>query len=83
MRAAPVRAAYVWGMSQSGLDEVLAAKFAVLMPQLDERQRRFLLGAEAIALGRGGIAIVVASLGISRPTVTRGVAEVKAYVDSP
>lgn len=83
MRAARVRAAYVWGMSQSGLDEVLAAKFAVLMPQLDERQRRFLLGAEAIALGRGGIAIVVASSGISRPTVTRGVAEVKAYVDSP
>ena len=78
-----MRAAYVWGMSQSGLDEVLAAKFAVLMPQLDERQRRFLLGAEAIALGRGGIAIVVASSGISRPTVTRGVAEVKAYVDSP
>ena len=34
----------------------LAAKFAVLFPHLDERQRRLLLGAEARALGRGGIA---------------------------
>lgn len=56
------------------------AKFAVLLPQLDERQRRLLLGAEAIALGRvGGIAAVAAASGSSRPTVTRGVAEVRAF----
>jgi transposase len=57
---------------------LLAAKFAVVLPQLDERQRRLLLGAEAHALGRGGIARVAAAAGVSRPTVTRGVAEVKA-----
>ena len=70
-------------MPQTGLDEVLVAKFAVLLPQLDERQRRLLLGAEAIALGRGGIAAVAAASGSSRPTVTRGVAEVKACADNP
>jgi transposase len=65
-------------MPPTGSEELLAAKFAALLPQLDERQRRLLLGAEAIALGRGGIGRVAAAAGVSRPTVTRGVAEVKA-----
>jgi hypothetical protein len=59
-------------------DEVLAAKFAVVLPQLDERQRRLVLGAEAQALGRGGIATVAVAAGVSRPTVARGLAEVRA-----
>ena len=54
----------------------MAAKFAVLLPQLDERQRRLVLGAEARQLGRGGIARVAAAAGVSRPTVARGIAEV-------
>ena len=65
-------------MTPTGPDEVLAVKLAVLLPQLDERQRRLLLGAEARALGRGGIARVASAAGVSRPTVTRGVAEVRA-----
>jgi transposase len=65
-------------MPQAGSDEVLVAKFAALLPQFDERQRRLLLGAEAIALGRGGVAAVAAAAGVSRPTVTRGVVEVRA-----
>lgn len=64
-------------MPQPGPDEVLAAKFAVVLPQLDERQRRLLLGAEAIAMGRGGITAVAAAAGVSRPTVSRGVAEAR------
>ena len=65
-------------MTPTGPDEVLAVKFAVLLPQLDERQRRLLLGAEARSLGHGGIARVASAAGVSRPTVTRGVAEVRA-----
>lgn len=53
------------------------ARLAVVLPQLDERQRRLLLGAEAIAWGRGGITAVAAAAGVSRPTVTRGVTEAK------
>jgi len=58
--------------------EELAAKFAVLLPNLNERQRRLLFGTEALAIGRGGIAAVAEAAGVSRPTVSRGLAEVRA-----
>ena len=44
--------------------EMLAAKFGVILPHLDERQRRLLLGAEARALGHGGIRLVAAAAGV-------------------
>jgi hypothetical protein len=65
-------------MPEASSDEGLAAKFAVVLPQLDERQRRLLLGAEARQLGRGGIGRVAAAAGVSAPTVARGVAEILA-----
>ena len=39
---------------------MLAAKFGAIFPHLDERQRRLLMGAEARALGHGGIRLVAA-----------------------
>ncbi|MEU4645730.1 ISAzo13 family transposase, partial [Micromonospora sp. NPDC023814] len=39
-------------------EQMLAAKFEAIFPHLDERQRRLLMGAEARALGRGGIRAV-------------------------
>jgi Rhodopirellula transposase DDE domain len=68
-------------MPASGSDERLAAKLAVLLPHLDERQRRLLLGAEARELGRGGIARVAAAAGVSRPTVSRGISEILTGAD--
>jgi len=56
-------------------DAALAQKFATLLPQLDERQRRLLLAAEARGLGRGGITRVARAAGVSRPTIARGLAE--------
>lgn len=56
-------------------DEALAAKLAALLPHLDERQRRLVLGAEARALGHGGITAVARATGISTVTVSRGLAE--------
>jgi hypothetical protein len=50
------------------------------LPHLDERQRRMLAGAEARALGRGGIALVARATGMSRSTVQKGAAEVDAGV---
>jgi hypothetical protein len=41
-----------------GTRETLAAKFEAIFPHLDERQRRLLMGAEARALGHGGIRVV-------------------------
>jgi transposase len=55
--------------------EVLAAKFAVIFPHLDERQRRLLLGAEARALGHGGIRLVARAAGVREATVSLGVDE--------
>ena len=59
-------------------EEVLAAKFAALLPHLDERQRRLLMGAEARALGHGGIKTVARAAGTSAVTVSRGVDELEA-----
>jgi hypothetical protein len=59
-------------------EETLTAKFAVLLPHLDERQRRLAMGAEARALGHGGIKAVARAAGTSAVTVSRGVAELEA-----
>src|SRR5580700_3545692 len=57
-----------------GFEESLAAKFTVLLPHLDERQRRLALGAEAQMLGHGGIRLVARAAGVREGTVARGVA---------
>src|SRR4029453_4515916 len=57
-------------------DEALTAMFAVLSAHLDERQRRLLAGAQARALGRGGIAAVARASGMSRSTVRIGTTEI-------
>src|SRR5512135_436848 len=56
--------------------EMLAAKFEVIFPHLDERQRRLLMGAEARALGHGGIRMVARAAGVREATVALGVTEV-------
>jgi len=55
--------------------QVLAAKFQAIFPHLDERQRRLLMGAEARALGHGGIRVVARAAGVREATVSLGVAE--------
>src|SRR5580658_1443981 len=58
-----------------GFEECLAAKFGVLLPHLDERQRRLALGAGARALGHGGIRLVARAAGVREATVSLGVDE--------
>jgi hypothetical protein len=55
--------------------EVLAVKFQAIFPHLDERQRRLLMGAEARALGHGGIRAVARAAGVREATVSLGVDE--------
>src|SRR6266571_6469139 len=57
---------------------VLAAKFAAVFPHLDERQRRLLMGAEARALGHGGIRLVARAAGVREATVSTGVTELES-----
>ena len=58
--------------------QVLAAKFAVIFPHLDERQRRLLMAAEARTLGHGGIRLVARAAGVREATVSLGVDELEA-----
>jgi hypothetical protein len=58
--------------------QILAAKFQVIFPHLDERQRRLLMGAEARALGHGGIRLVARAAGVREATVSLGVDELEA-----
>jgi transposase len=59
-------------------DDGLAAKLAALLPHLDERQRRLLLGAEARVRGHGGIRRVARAAGVAEGTVSRGVTELES-----
>jgi hypothetical protein len=58
-----------------GQREALAVKFGVILPHLDERQRRLLIGAEARSLGHGGIRAVARAAGVREGTVSLGVRE--------
>ena len=59
----------------------LGAAFGVMLPHLDERARRVVAGSLARALGRGGVAFVARTSGLSRSTVTTAVNEVDAGVE--
>lgn len=50
-------------------------KFEALRPLMDERMRRLWAGSEAIAVGRGGIAVVAEATGMARNTVVAGIRE--------
>ena len=61
-------------------DEVrdqLLLRFDVLMPHLNERQRRLLLATEARLLGHGGVRAVARVAGVSETTVRAGVFELE------
>jgi hypothetical protein len=58
--------------------EMLAAEFEAIFPRLDERRRRLLMGAEARALGRGGIRLVARAARVREAAVSAGVDELDA-----
>jgi len=61
--------------------EGLAGFFEVVVPHLNERQRRVVGGAMAEALGRGGQTRVVEASLMSSSTIAKAVAEVRAGVE--
>jgi hypothetical protein len=64
-------------------EEGLTDLFSVMMPLLDERQRRVLAGATARVLGRGGIAAVSRAASMSRNTVITGSREISSGEAEP
>ena len=58
--------------------EAVRRRIESLWPQLNERQRRTLLGVEARELGWGGVSAVARVAGVARSTVTIAVAELES-----
>lgn len=58
--------------------ELIRKRYELLAPLLDERRLRLYVGAEALALGYGGTALVSQATGVSRPTITAGCKELLA-----
>ena len=65
----------------SDVRDQLALRFEVLLPHLNERQRRLLLAAEARLLGHGGVRAVAQVAGVSESTVREGVFELEEGQD--
>jgi transposase len=59
----------------------LGCRFGVLLPHLNERQRRLAVAVEARLLGHGGVRAAAQVAGMSETTVRRGVAELEAGED--
>ncbi len=62
--------------------ESIRAKFLALKPAMDERLTRLWAGAEAEALGEGGISIVEEATGMSRTTIRVGRDELREGVSA-
>lgn len=58
--------------------ESLKRKYSSVLPFLDERQRRLVVAGDALALGRGSVLSISKASGISRPTIYKGIEEIKA-----
>ena len=61
-------------------EAIVRTKFLALSPVMDERLTRLWAGAEADALGEGGLAIVERATGLSRTTIRAGRDELRAGV---
>ena len=64
-------------MIDSAAVETLRVKYQRMQPLLNERLRRQWAACEALALGRGGSAIVATATGLSRTTIWAGIVEVQ------
>lgn len=53
-----------------------------LLPNLNERQRRIYLAAEAKTYGYGGVSVVSRLSNVSRPTIIKGVKDIGSVIES-
>src|SRR5215211_6793825 len=59
----------------------ICARFALLLPHLDEHGRRLFAATEARAVGYGGIAAVARATGIAVSTIGRGLRELRGTAE--
>jgi DDE family transposase len=68
-------------MVPSAILATVRQKYEALASLLHEKAQRRWAACEARALGRGGISLVAAATGLSRPTIHRGLAELHSGTD--
>jgi len=59
------------------LDLKLKEKLEILLPLLNEKQKRIALACEAIYIGHGGIKKISQLSGVSKPTIIKGIKEIE------
>lgn len=70
-------------MQEASAIERIRGKYVVLSPAMDERLRRQWAGAEAAAIGWGGVSAVSAATGLARNTIALGVRELQSRQQLP
>jgi hypothetical protein len=70
-------------MASPAVISTVRQKYEALAPLLHEKARRCWAACEALSLGRGGISLVAAATRLSRPTIRRGIAEIRAGDHDP
>lgn len=58
--------------------KAIEEKISLMLPLLNEKQRRIYLASEAIAIGWGGITEISKASGVSRSVITAGVKDIKS-----
>jgi transposase len=65
-------------MAQPSTITRIREKYQALSPLLHEKARRCWAACEALSLGYGGISLVATATRLTRPTIRRGIAEIRA-----
>ena len=60
------------------IDSDLKVKLSIILPELNEKQKRLLVATEAMALGHGGIKLLANITGMSKNTISRGIKEIES-----
>jgi DNA-binding phage protein len=64
-------------MIRAAQERAIRKRYKEVAPVLDEQGRRRFAAAEALALGRGGVSLMARITGLARPTIYRGISDIR------
>src|SRR6516165_10235297 len=64
-------------MIRAAQERAIRKRYREVAPVLDEQGRRRFAAAEALALGRGGVSLMARITGLARPTIYRGIFDIR------
>lgn len=63
-------------------EDLLREKYRLLLPHLNEKERRLVLASDAKSYGRGGLSLISKIVGVSRVTLNSGLRDLEKKIDS-